>query len=1113
MAIISELPDQQQFTDVLNRIIGSEDDGSSLSAAMAILNNLDPNAVAASVGGKLAGHVSASATVDTNAMFGDVQSQIQRVIKGLPSSGDDLLAPILQVIEQLQNLMQGDFESAINRIFAGFNQIQGGVPASSNNLLASGVESIQGLLGEFRGGAFSEIKEWSDMVASLGTEVNAIIAAGPEGLIDRLVKFLAERVAALVADIMPHPGGPAGDLTARFELIMDPSRLTTVASLVTELVARIDSVRVQFEGADFTTKVNVQEAVDTFNHLTLAIASLLDDIEQALTVPVANFAGLTSLLNEKYAELAEVEVIDIGDIRRYVVDAIDHLGDLVNELGLKNVSDSIQEVFTRIDDAIATAQLDQIESFIGDFNEQVQSAIDLLDGQLLVAVASIRNIFNQIRIAVSNLLTALGSFDGEGNFQFFLQKDLNDFLSGINDNLTHRMQPIIDEFESTITNALQSFTGILTDLQGEIASVKADLQALLQGVKDTLESADVPAALEQMAERLQEMLDKLGDLSFDPIVDQVIAEIDKMAEKLRRIDISGMSEISIGALKVSVEVVTQINFSSQISSVLMDGFDELLVVPKQAVDHVQKSVEFISDQFALLKPDHLLQEINKLVGPLQAIFDTLDPQVLLKPLMDWHAALLAELQKLSLNALLKPLIDLHGNMSERVQQVSPAQLIMPLQGAMDELQDNINSLELVAIRGQFNSAVATVNGILLDMAPAKVLQPLLQPFATLESTLTRFRPSTLLQPVNDFFDSISAELDGINQTQVDAVSAAVAPLTQLSRTFDPMLNLQSLSNLFEQILAFIEQLNFAAILSRINSAYGNAKVSFDSDLAGAEVTASFSVLNPLQNSSFTAISTRFHTLRERLKTEFSGVLTPPELIEGYAGVEDKITMLAPAWLGKTLTPAGLRAAVAAANPINVGVELDDLYDGLLRQVMAVSPTHLIQPLQATYNRLVMAVGNLTLDPLLDSLEAAIGNLSSSLDLIDPSVLTTELNDLFGEILTMVEVLDPSAMVADLQELVDTVVALAESMDPQALIAGVDGQLTAAKAIAGEFDVNVFAEPMNEIFDNVSAIIKQIDVGVVLRPVTDRLDTLRDELADGLTRTEKAFVNMLNAIPV
>lgn len=1113
MAIIDELPNQQQFTDVLNRIIGSEGDGVSLSAAVGILNNLNPGSVSASVGGKLSGHVSASITVDTEALFGNAQSQIQTVINGLPNSADDLLSPILQVTEQLQNLLGENFTNVLNNVFAGFNRIQNGSSTSGSNMLASGIAGIQGLLGEFRGGAFSKIREWSDLVAALGSRVTDITAAGPDGLIDRLIIFLAEQVSAMVTGIMPHPSGPAGDLHARFEEILNPTRQTTIEALVTELADRLETVRLQFTGADFTSNTNCRAAIDTFNRLILALNTLLTDIEQELTVPAANVIGLTTLLRETHTNLAQAEVVDIGDVREYIVDAITKLGNLVDGLEPDSVSESIQEVFTGIDNAVATAQLGRIETFLDDFASQLQSAGDLLDGQLLAAVASIRNIFDQIKTSVDGLLTALGSFDGNGNFQFFLQQEINEFLGGVNDNLTNTVQPIIDEFKSTITDTLQSFTDILSDLQGEIASVKADLQALLQGVHDTLEGADVPAILEQMAGRLEEMLGKIGELSFDPTVEQVIAEIDDMAEKLRGIDISDMSEITIGALKVSVKVVTNIDFSSQISSVLIQGFDEILTVPKQALGEVQKAVQFISDQFKLFKPDFLLRELDKLLAPLQTVFDTLDPQVLIKPLDDWHATLLAQLRKLSLNVLLKPVIDLHGDMVEKVQQVSPAQLIAPLQSAMDDLQGRIDSLKLDSIRGQFSSAVAGVKGVLEDMNPTAVLQPLLQPFATLESTLTDFRPSTLLQPVNDFFNSLTASLDGITQIQVDAVSTAVAPLTQLKTAFNPILNFQGLSTLFEQILAFMEHLNFAAMLSRINTSYQSANIAFDNDLAGVEVSTCFNALNPLRNSGFTALSTRIQTLRERLQTEFSGVTTPQALIESYAGVEDKINALAPSWLGQPLTPASLRSALTAANPLNVGAELDALYDNVLNQVSALSPTHLIAPLQITYDGLLTSIGSLTLDPLLDRLETAIGNLSAGLDLIDPSILTTELSDLFDEIIAMVEALNPNAMVTELQAIVDSIVVLAESMNPQALIAGIDGPLTAARGIAAEFDINVFAEPLNDIFDSVGDIINQIDVAVILQPVTDRLDTLRDELAKGLSRTEKAFIKMLNEIPV
>ena len=319
-----------------------------------------------------------------------------------------------------------------------------------------------------------------------------------------------------------------------------------------------------------------------------------------------------------------------------------------------------------------------------------------------------------------------------------------------------------------------------------------------------------------MAARLEEMLAQLGDLSFNPVIEEVVDEIDGMTEQLRQIDVSSMSEITVGALKVSVEVVTNIEFSSQISQVLIEQLDNIMELPKQGISEVQKSVEYTVDQFSKLKPELLLKELDQLIAPLQAVFDDLNPERLLKPLTDWHADLVAELEKLSLDVLLKPVTELHGDLVNGVEQVAPSQLIEPLQKSVDKLQADIDNISLDVVRSQFTNAQISLTSALDSLAPTKLLQPVLEPFSTLETTLNGFRPSQLLQPVNDFFDSLTVPLDAINQSQVDAISLALAPLKQLNTAFDPAINFTGLSTLFDQILAFLDQLNFGAKLSEIN---------------------------------------------------------------------------------------------------------------------------------------------------------------------------------------------------------------------------------------------------------------------------------------------------------
>ena len=92
-------------------------------------------------------------------------------------------------------------------------------------------------------------------------------------------------------------------------------------------------------------------------------------------------------------------------------------------------------------------------------------------------------------------------------------------------------------------------------------------------------------------------------------------------------------------------------------------------------------------------------------------------------------------------------------------------------------------------------------------------------------------------------------------------------------------------------------------------------------------------------------------------------------------------------------------------------------------------------------------------------------------------------------------------------------AMAADLRPGELLAELQGPLEAARELVGAFSPQIFIDALQTTFDEIDRILSEIDVGVLLAPILDRLQQIRDELEDGLRRTETAFNAMLAAIPV
>jgi hypothetical protein len=873
--------------------------------------------------------------------------------------------------------------------------------------------------------------------------------------------------------------------------------------------------RAEFEQGNFTNTSHFAAAQARFQELADALASIAAALRSFLDRPIASADGLSVVLRRLFDDFLQIEIIDLGNIRDKFAEAIRRIEEAIKGLDLGAVRRKIEEVFEQINGVIGKFDLSQLTTKLGDLQTQLQSVLDALDGALLEAIASIRAVFTRIKDAMRSIASALGSYDEQGNFHFHVQQQIEDFLNSVKQTLQETIRPLLDQFKNTIGQTLQQARDGLNAVKGEIEKVKAQLQETLQGVNDQLQSLDVAGTVEATRQKLDDMLSSLGSVDFDPVVDPVVAEINEMGDTLKKIDVSSLNEFTIGALKVSVEVVVAIDFSVQITDALMAEFDKLLEIPKKALGEIEASVEGVIQRFGQLAPEALLKPLDDLFDPITVHLDALKLEALLKPLDEWYARAQQEIDKVSPAALLQPLIETHAKLAGALDSISPAELIRPLREAIDGIKAQIRKIDVTGLAAELSGVVNQVKGALDKISPDLLFKPLVDAFDKIIAALDGFNPGVLLKPFADIFGALAAPLANLTADHARLIAEVFAVLRGVIDSFDPRNVFQVVREKASAANALLQQLNMGGLLASLKGPYDSMSASFEAHGGPANVSLSASVegLNPLRNAAIAQASADLQRVQAQLNM-LAHAEPPAGLINHYgAEVKAKLVALIPSWAKENVSPDSVRRAFQLANPLNLTAEINQLYDAIKQQLRNFDPRILQDQIKASFEKLKAAIFSLDPNAIVGQVQGVINSLTAKLDGIDLKLIADELDGFADEVKKIIAGLDPRPIIAQLQGLVDEVKGLVAELQPSKLLSELNEPFELSKQIVAEFDPATFKEPLQTLFENIQSVLEAIDIGVVLQPLSERLEQLRDELEEGLKRTETAFNGMIAAIPV
>ena len=1114
MGLLQNLPSAEQLTSILSPVLGDEAAGTGVAGVLKLLQNLNPSGISASLSANLDQSVSANLAADSTALTGSALDQFKRVMTSFPASPANLIAPVAAKLEIVRNLSSADLSTQLLGGINGLQNIETLIPTNTRDLVAGAADRLAQLKGEFISGAFGELRQWSGSVGKLYDEIAPLLTAGSGTLEARLIEYLRTKIADLVRILLPGEASVAVAISAQLDAAISANRLSEINAIKAGLINAMNLARSEFQNGNFSNTAHFAAAQAGFEQLTQALGNIASKLRAVFDQEIATAEGLARPLQRLFDDFAGIEITDLGNIRDKFAEAIGSIEEAIRGLDLNVVRETIDNVFQQINGVIGQFDLSGLTAKIAELKAQLQTALGAIDGALFEVIASIRNIFTQIREALRSVASAVGSYDENGAFHFHIQQDIENFLNGVKTTLRETIKPMLDQFKNTIGQTLQQVQEGLNGVKGEIESVKAKLESALQGVNQQLQDLDVAGKMEAIRQKLDGMLNGLGAIDFDPVVDPVVAEIDEMAGKLKQIDVSSLNEFTIGALKVSVEVVVLIDFSAQITDALMAEFDKLLEIPKGALAEVEGRVEGALKRFSELQLDKLLAPLDDLFAPITAYLDNLKLEALLAPLDAWHGRALQELDKVSPTALLQPLIDLHAQLQGALAAISPIELIRPLQETIDGVKAKIQAIDITGVATELSTAINRVKALLDEISPERLLNPLVNAFDKIMGALDRFDPGALLEPFKNIFEAILAPLDRLNADHVRIIGEVFSALRDGLNAFNPQQVFQTVQQKFSAVQSLMQQLNVGGLIAELRGPYDAMHASFEAGGGPVHVSLSASVegLNPLRNAAIGQVVTDFQRFQTRLAA-LAQAQPPAELVRRYDEIKPKLESLIPSWANENISPASIKRAFQLANPLNLTAEINQLYDAIKQQLRNFDPRLVQENVKTTFDNLKNAIFAIDPEAIVGEVQGAIDSLTQRLDAIDLQLIANELEGLVDEVEAIINGFDPRPIIAQLQGLVDEVKNLFAELRPSEVLNELNAPFETSKEIVAAFDPASFKEPLQEVVQNIQSILEDVDVGVVLQPIVNRLDQLRDELEEGLKRTETAFNGMLQAIPV
>lgn len=805
-------------------------------------------------------------------------------------------------------------------------------------------------------------------------------------------------------------------------------------------------------------------------------------------------------------------------------------------LGPQDLVPRIEALNQNLHDLFTNSALGQVRRSLRDFLEQIRHAIEAIPTEEIQR--TIESLLGRVKQEIDRLgLDALGES---------IEHAFRDLETFINEHIDHALK---DQVRAAVQSLLDNLKGLpIQTLTSSVVTAVEQVESLLN---------ELEAALQGGLDQLSEVAAQLEELSFRPVSEAVIGEINELKTRLRAINPNALSDVEKLALKAALAVLQAIDLENFIAEQVKRGFHAAKDEVEKVLDELAAILNMLRERLEAFQPRQLVAALTGLLDEAKKAVDGLNARSLLQPIYREVDGFAGRLRAISPGALLDPLQQPYQTVLAAVNQLNPDQLIAPLNALYAQINSLIDHVDVTPLfddldrrrKDLFNSArtalMAALDGLSLPEPLAgffNELRPVLEAmtdaiFQDSEGELKhlsldlsqRFHISTLFAPLDRAFGELLGMIASIPEQELMSAMESLRTGIGLGiNTLNPRSIIEMLRAGQRQLADLSPRLMFAlpaalpsvrvAFQERIEAAPAGQQGSAVQTLARFD--AVIELTSPVGPRSLLSPLIVAHDRLEAALRHQINALDPSAAEAAYGRLRETLDQLLPDFL-------------RSATPLT--------YTEVLAGFESLRPSRKAQPLERAFDRFLQQI-----QPMQEALEPAINNffkqIHETVDLLNPLALKDAVADIYTAIREKVRVLDPARLAATLHTTIyDPLLAGLHAIDPAALKARLDQVFQSAlraitnniKAIlddiAGALDaeLQILRQEVKRIVDEVKAAIDraaEIFEGLVERVenlvFVEILERLRRVIASlgvsfdrELDRVKSAFDEMLAAIPL
>lgn len=1102
------------FIEVLGSLTGSGGGSSPLSAVTTALGDL---------GDKL--------NIDVSGISERLPQAITTIQNALP---DDALKYVEDIQEAYQALMEFLQNSELVKQIQEGQSLEQVALALVNDVLSLFTSRLGDLAANLVGAdELTRVRSALQLIEDLRDD--------PAGHAAELIPFLSQNLLGVPQDLLQGATAQVGTALAVLEPLSDGN----LAGAVTPARA---AIAVAFKDVAQAVKDFDPANLPGYAALEAQLGTLQGAIDSGFSALQTFYSATQTVVNSHAWETIFTTYRDL--LQAIPLDRIPTVDDAVNEiagvlddllarltmaLSPEDLAASITRLSDRFQETFQQSPLGQVRQAITGFLEQIRQWIeDVPTEEVQAAVQQMLERIGQEldSLGISTIRTSI-----EGAFQ-----EAQDFIdqhlgSGLVDEVRPALQGVLDQLNQIpIAEVGQQ----LTEAVNSIGTVITDLQAQLQ------------SGLEE----IQGYLAQLDELSFRPVADEVIEEIQAIKQKLQAMSPQSLSDAEKLAIQGALAILKAIDLEGMINTQLKNGFSALADQLQQVVDQILAAWLDFRRRLGDFDPQVVMGPVGEILGQVTQLVERLNARAVMAPLYDLVDSLRERLTALSPGSLLLVLQGPYDQMMEVVNRINPDVWVQPLRDLYTQIDRFLGYVDITPLLDTLETKerelFAQARQAITDGLDSVNLPPPLDVFYGQIKTLTltisdaifgdpeeglrdfnvtmgnSVSLSTLFMPLDLAFDKLLQALDAVpREDLVGALEGLRSGMGMALKAMDPRAMVARLRDGQEKLAGLSPAMAAAAIPAlpsvRVSLAARLQAAPPENQAAATSLLARFDlVLAPIRldvdDSAIRQLQASHEALVESFRQKINA-LDATGAAAAYTSLDANLSRVLPAFLRQPtpLTYDQVRAGLAELRPSAKAARLDrslslflarlkplegainPAMNGFFRvikeSVLLIHPGTIKASVQSIYDTLREKLHILDPEELAQSLRENIYEpLLEPLDAINPATIGQQLDGLYQGVLT--------ALSGTIQAILDQIRVELDQLLGQvrAAVSSILGALTAQ---------------LQQILENLQQTLSTLD-NLVVDDLFGRLkrviENLEVSFGEELDRVQNEFDAMLNAVP-